>query len=524
MNRGAVGIVALFGWIGLYIINAMKNLDTSSIKIYNIIIDLVALCIAVGYMLFSSDAVFGIGVGALIMLLIGGIFMHKEGSSNNISMLGFLLFFAGLLGIMALWRNINSTSTSAPASTMNNLNSFIEMGQLRYLGAFIAYALILITLYLVNPGGWMTRFGSLTVFISLFIGLLLLLITVGYGAIVKQLGGVSSMFRELSKGMYVLLGLVIAGLLMWWLATSMSGYGWASTLFNLTIFLGALFIAYKAFNIGGWIQNSALYKLVMNAILYIPCMFGNVKAQKWFKENPFAGTTRNDVVGLGIVLGIGTATFIITQWIIPALKRWYFLKGGKQLINEPVSLAQSYNDTDAKTENMTFQALNAPLDETTSSIAETPTYTYGISFWIYLDSFAPNTSSSYLKDVMVLNYGGVPLVEYSIPTNTLKISVRENKGDKSDRLIHAQNHVKLQRWNNVVINYLNGVMDVFYNGELVGSVGSISPPMGFDVLQVGTNNGVQGNMANVVYYKHPLSLYSINTLYTYLQGKSPPTV
>ena len=46
----------------------------------------------------------------------------------------------------------------------------------------------------------------------------------------------------------------------------------------------------------------------------------------------------------------------------------------------------------------------------------------------------------------------------------------------------------------LIINYQEGTMDIFYNGDLVKSVGNIVPYMEFDLLSVGNSRGVNGEV------------------------------
>jgi hypothetical protein len=239
----------------------------------------------------------------------------------------------------------------------------------------------------------------------------------------------------------------------------------------------------------------------------------------------------------------------------PFLRKTYLKQGGQQLVNQPIQ-------TDVLNNIASYQSLSGK---------DSFNYQYAISFWFYLDSFPPSTNSSYLKVVPILSYGENPSVKYSSADNTLYITVKQQSGGEhiidyvqqkeneikretveewktiqdninqaiekvkempfgndidaeGHRIIYKHSDVLLQKWNHVVLNYNGGTLDVFYNGKLVKSAIEVVPYMKFDMLTVGSENGISGNVANLLYFKQPLDILTINTLYTSLKDKNPPSI
>jgi len=94
--------------------------------------------------------------------------------------------------------------------------------------------------------------------------------------------------------------------------------------------------------------------------------------------------------------------------------------------------------------------------------------------------------------------------------------------DDDSVIIYKNKNVFLQKWNNIIINYEGGTLDIFSNGELMSSVKNIVPYMNLDTIVTGTNNGINGYICNVVYYKKPLDVSTISLLYNSVKNKTPP--
>jgi hypothetical protein len=85
--------------------------------------------------------------------------------------------------------------------------------------------------------------------------------------------------------------------------------------------------------------------------------------------------------------------------------------------------------------------------------------------------------------------------------------------EQNNRIIYTNEDILLQKWNNVIINYNGGVLDIFLNGELVKSAVGVVPYYTIDSLTIGEDNGIKGGIQNVVYFKKALTTSNIYYLY-----------
>lgn len=142
-------------------------------------------------------------------------------------------------------------------------------------------------------------------------------------------------------------------------------------------------------------------------------------------------------------------------------------------------------------------------------------YNYSISMW-----FKINAESNIDTFVNLFSYGNNPKIEYSPINNKLRFLVKTNKLSNSEqKQIYITNDLLYQRWNHVVFNYTSGKLDIFINNTLVHSESDLISYVEEDSIIIGTNNNVSGEIKNIVYFKHPLSLSSIQKLYYEYENK-----
>lgn len=536
------------------------------------------------FMYILIAAIFCIGIlGFFMMLYIGGIFSNSPPENNSAMILNFvmiLLFFA-VAGFIYMKSKVRDETI------LRNFPKEVKDAfdlRMKYTGVLLAFILVITLLYFVNPWGIMTKYGGPIVFFTLFIGMVCAILIIVYQRFLANTGeayqfkDVPSGIQVMLKGIYILVAVAVSGGLIYGLLKMMGIFNqdasnsetWGHMIFNVILFCTMLGIIYKLANSGGFLDKNPFYRLILNTLLYIPCILitiPNYIINLFSKPGTAADATASaagpastfvfarpgpfEIKMLGLSLGLLSGYFLSVFLLKPYVKSKYLKQGGKQFINQPIV-------TDVLTNVASYQTLYG------SDVID---YRYAISFWFYIDAFPPSTNSSYLKVVPILSYGLNPSVKYSSVDNTLYITVKQKTDGNSvvdyiqeikpenvekwkntqetisdaiekvkempfgkdldsegHRIIYKHPDVLLQKWNNLILNYNGGTLDVFYNGKLVKSAIEVVPYMTFDMLTVGTENGISGNVANLIYFKEPLDILTINTLYTSLKHKNPPSI
>lgn len=196
-----------------------------------------------------------------------------------------------------------------------------------------------------------------------------------------------------------------------------------------------------------------------------------------------------------------------------------------QLVSNPIYL-------DRKTEtDKTFQNLEdcGSYDFNGNFINDVSdcnkSYNYGLSLWVNLHAQPPNKNANYSKYTTIINYANNPKISYNMKENKLKVEILRNGGEQKEMFpIFDKNVLKLQKWNNIVVNYNLGIVEIFVNSKLVVSVDVVLPYIKSDKIVIGEKNGISGGICNVVYYPTKLTKTEISLLYNSLKLRNPPIV
>ena len=318
---------------------------------------------------------------------------------------------------------------------------------------------------------------------------------------------------------------------------------WSQYFIQIAIIIIGLGIIYKVLIKTDLVSKNQYFNLFVSLLLYIPCLFVNFLELVTYEGLRFYHTTSKTVMIL-----IALEFILITAYYLyPIIKSWvythYYASNGMQLINYPAPL-----------NTLAILASYGQLNGMNSEGTDNYAYNYCISFWYYIDSMPPSINSSYSKYTSLLSYGGKPNVLFNPSLNTLMITVDQDSvkqleesikeeitknadeyhkvrttsfidvDDNGNRIVYQNDKVLLQKWNNVIINYSGGTLDIFYNGELTQSSIEVVPYLTFDNLTIGTDNGISGGISNLYYYTKALDITQIKNLYDSVKDQKMPVM
>jgi hypothetical protein len=418
---------------------------------------------------------------------------------------------------------MNNKETSSSSNLLNNFSLFGTYGS----ALFIFFLLTMTTIISYNKDNFFANKEK-----SASIILMLLFICILWSSMIgiNLFDGFGNKFADnekvtfLKKGLLGVFGLVISGLIIYWIAYNLESLSGKSSsvsfLLNLLLVIVILGLIYKTVHVklpqGQTKKKNAFFNLILSILFYIPCLLSD--GFDWIGK--IAVGQYNSTEAGSFLMLILAIILILLYFKTPSLFNHISKQGGKQLINKPVYTNTQYNLGN-------YQELNG---------TDNYDYQFAISSWIFIDAVPPNTNPNYTKFTSLLNFGNKPNILYNPSKNTLMITMQqkdlknktENKlidfDDDGNRIIYLDKGFLLQKWNNIIINYNGGTMDVFLNGELVKSSIEVVPYYTYDNLTIGEEDGIRGGICNVIYFKKPLTANNIYYLYNTVKNRNPPTL
>ena len=389
---------------------------------------------------------------------------------------------------------------------MNKLTEFLKNNQFALITAFIYISSIGIILYF-NPFDIITNYSTLLFPIICIVGLSNLFLYITYkfnnrkniGKIVSYLIGILLAF--------VLIIICIYYLIIWFPYILLS-------ILSIICLVGLLALVYlyiikpylddidKAAQRGRDILKDSIPIAI---IFYIPCLFLDLIDYIKKQYNITSSTT--------LIIVLIEIFVILTAVLIPYLIREYGAHDAKVLLKNPVYLNK-------ETPLGVFQDVNKKKDNSKKFPYK---YNYGLSSWIWINPQPGATSEAYSVSTPLLNYGNIIKIKFN--KNKIEILAasssskkKSNTHDLNNKLIkiYETSDFSYQKWNNIVLNYSGGTLDVFINDKLVCSKGNISPIFHFNKVTAGYPDGIHGGIKNVAYYDYKLSRFKVHSIYNFI--------
>lgn len=250
--------------------------------------------------------------------------------------------------------------------------------------------------------------------------------------------------------------------------------------------------------------NTPLFEKLL---FYFPCLL--IELVDYIKaQNKITTST------VWILLAI-ELVFLGLYFLLPMVVNYYTSKGATVLLRDPVYLNDRHTLGN-------FENLHRKKKHSHKKDKFPFAYEYAISGWFYINPQPPNTSKAYNKYTSLFNYANKPIIEYSGIDN--KIRVRTDVGKNNMQTAYLSKDVDYQKWTNFVVNYDGANMDVFINGELVGSQQNVAPHMSYDKVEAGKFGGIHGGICNVMYHEKILTKKTIKDSYNLLKIYNPPLI
>ena len=508
-----------------------------------------ALFIVNGENIIAYIATNSISLGINLMVIFGfGIINYilykytDNGLLANVSQILSVLFlarwiylytfkFSGSSGVKTFTSTLGTGTDKKPApnaflSYLTDINFYCETikslftGIIKYflLAIFLFYVWFTIYIYYKNSFEFLTTYKTLSLLGFLAIGVLLLVLliyTMSGGSGVKEIGPYAELISKISLsfvGFAVALGLLIYGLSK--VMAIPSTLEQIISIINFLLLMGLVALVLSLFNFNTSsslvLSNNTglgfIFSFILKLILYIPCFL--IDCSNVLREQLQIAKKEYTVV---IILLIEIA-LIASKFLIPKIFNKVITSDGVVLTDKVYPL-----------EIKNHVSIPNSIKVLTKSV------NYGVSSWIYIHPVPNNTNEAYVQNTSLINCGNVPDMQFNAEKGAIIFSVDVTDANGSKRTVivpdkKTQRDVKIvySRWNNVFVNFIDGGMDIFVNGDLVISEPNIIPYQNPNGVIIGSSPGIYGEMCNLVYYKTPVLAQNIKLMYESMKDMNPP--
>jgi hypothetical protein len=326
--------------------------------------------------------------------------------------------------------------------------------------------------------------------------------------------------KTLTYSLFILFGLFLFLMLINWIITLYNTFTFTKSnvlglILNVAIIITIMAILFKMITYSSYYKESPLLQVVIGSVFYIPCLFisllnkitgiyndnKNNISSDWFKFN------RTDLLLLIIIIVLYILYYNFTNMYTK-----YSSQNGQILLKEPLN-------TNTKKLLSSYYSLS-------SANKSLHSYNYGLSCWLFIDG--NNTNDKFYS---LIDFGGKPNIQYRGIDNTFMITIdtqlvnakeKEILDEFGNIIMYKNTDLLLQKWNNIIVNYNSGILDIFINGELIQSFKGELPYMKKDNITSGDNNGIRGGICNVVYFDKSLNFVQIQNVYNSVKNLNPP--
>ena len=273
-----------------------------------------------------NKIVYIIGIIASFIFMII-IFKGDEFKKNKTLSTNYFILFAVLILSCGSYIIMTKNDPVSKGALPRNLQIFYNERS-KYTTLFLMYVLIMAVLYFYDPGNIMTKYVGVSTFLTVAVGLLIFIMILVYHYLFThpsksgQAGSAPSFLGNLSTVAYVLgafsiSGFLIYSLLSWIGAFKQNSYtsdSIGSTILNYVMLIGMLGIIWKLANAGGYLTKNPVFRLILNTILYIPCLVVNIFD---YLTGQYKQTKQTEVMLLVLGLGLFASFFLIKFILYP---------------------------------------------------------------------------------------------------------------------------------------------------------------------------------------------------------------
>jgi hypothetical protein len=320
----------------------------------------------------------------------------------------------------------------------------------------------------------------------------------------------SAFFINIKNVFLITLGLVLFFSIIYILSSSYTVNNFISIIINVLLVVGGLYLLYRLLKnsrIIKKLRENYFFNILYQSIFLIPSYL--VKSFTNISQD--IKTTPKFI----FTMLFFEALLIFLYFMYPKIVHSVYTYNSKMLLNKPIY-------TDYKNTIGNYEKLYKDNNKLKIIGKEELNYNFGLSCWVFIDNIGENYNEKSNKFTSLINYGNKPNIQYNPSIHTLIVKMKT--GIDNEKIIYENKNIRLQKWNNIVVNNNGGTTDIFLNGELVATQGDIIPFMKLDNIETGEDEGIPGSICNVLYYSEPISKVRIDWLYNYFKNKTPPVI